>query len=817
MPAFWSAVRRVWPRRRPDGFTLLLAALGVLGAALALARQINSGVGLLWDEINYISVARSLLAGDGFIQFNGGIYADWPPLYPLLLAGSGLGILDPLTVAGPLNAAIFGLTVFIAGIYLRRRLASRLLLLGGVLALALAGPLLAVASWATSEPLFILLSTLALMSADRALSARHAGAARSALVWAGVFTALACLTRYMGITLVAALVPLLALQRGAALPEKARRIIIYTLIALAPLGLWMLRNQLLVGSPTGHRDYQVAVSVVEVLYRKLNILTDWLFPEPPIWYFALPPDYTFLPGAVGAALLAIVLGRTWWAHCKDVANAVQRARLLFAWFAALYIAAVIGAFVQGYTSNIHSTRYLVPAYLPLLLTALLALDPALRYARELRRRPRRGPRRAAAVGASVLLIAGLSLWLAGQIPVNARTIIQVNGGQIPLEGYPNYAYARWADSAALRYIREEITDGIVFSNREAAAYIHSGGDAQHRHLPSCSTAGIRRNLDGARAAGAVYLLWLYGVGRNCEMPADDADYYAGLDDLLAAVPLAPAAAFDDGVLFRYRPAADGVATGADPDPKRDLRQRYAAIAAGVPAAVSDSGFKLYLDDAVAPRWLTYINDQCAPDATQAPIYLNIVPANSIYLTGTNRQHGSSGYKFRFDRDGVRIGGQCMVSARLRHYAIASIGTGQSDPERGLIWHTDYEINRAGRLRAEYAAIAANQPPAARADFDLYHSGDRLIYARTPCVPADTEAPFYLHIVPVSDADLPASGRPHGFENRDFAFDQVGARIDGRQCLASVALPDYDIAVIRTGQYRPDAGRLWAAEFAPAAR
>ena len=816
-----SAGRRILSRR-PDGLTLLLAGLGILGAALALAREINSGVGLLWDEVNYISVARSLLAGDGFIQFNGSIYSDWPPLYPLLLAGSGLGVFDPLTVAGPLNAAIFGLTVFIAGIYLRTRLESRLLLLGGVLALALAGPLLAVATWAASEPLFILLCLLAWMQADRALSARDARSARSALVWAGVFTALACLTRYMGITVVMALAPLLALQRGVALPEKAQRIIIYMLLALAPLGLWMLRNQLLVGSLTGGRDYPVAVSLAEVLRRKLNIITGWLFPEPPIWYFALPADYTFLLGAVGVALLAIVLGRALWAHCQGVGNAARNGQLVFAGFAALYIAAVIGAFVQGFTSNIHSTRYLVPAYLPLLLTALLALDPALRQVRQWRRRQRRGWRRATAVGASVILIAGLVLWLAWQIPVNARTIIQVNGGQIPLEGYPNYAYARWADSAALRYLRAEITDGVVFSNRDAAAYIHSGGLTQHQPLP-CSIDGIRWHLDPARTAGAVYLLWFYySVGGSCEAPADYDGHYAGLDELLAAVPLEPVAAFDDGVLFRYRPPSDAAAAVPDAaaaaavDPRRDLRQHYAAIADGVPVAVSDSGFNLYLDDAAAPRWITYINDQCAADATQVPIYLSIVPANSVYLTGTNRQRGNSGYKFEFNRDGIRIGRQCMVSAPLPHYAIASIGTGQSDPERGRSWHEDYEINRAARLRAELAAARQAQSPIIQSDFEVYHHGGQLIYAKQPCSPADTAAPFFLHIVPVSAADLPESRRPHGFDNRDFDFDRAGALIDGRQCIATVALPEYDLSAIRTGQYVPDAGRLWAAEFAPAA-
>ena len=169
-PPLISAGRQVLPRRRPDNFTLLLVILGALGAALVLARQVNYGVGLTADAVSYISVARSLLDGNGFIQFDGDIYHKWPPLYPLLLAAASLGIFDPLTVAGPLNAALFGLAVFAVGMYLRTRLESRLLLLWCCLTLALAWPLLRLAYFAWSEMSFILFTMLALMPAERLLS-----------------------------------------------------------------------------------------------------------------------------------------------------------------------------------------------------------------------------------------------------------------------------------------------------------------------------------------------------------------------------------------------------------------------------------------------------------------------------------------------------------------------------------------------------------------------------------------------------------------------------------------------------------------------
>ena len=106
----------------PDRLTLLTVAVAALGAGLVLARELTYGAWLSWHPLNYISVARNLLDGDGFVTFSGGAYTMYPPFYPLLLAAAGLGVFDPRDVAGPLNAVIFGLTVFAVGNYLRHRL-----------------------------------------------------------------------------------------------------------------------------------------------------------------------------------------------------------------------------------------------------------------------------------------------------------------------------------------------------------------------------------------------------------------------------------------------------------------------------------------------------------------------------------------------------------------------------------------------------------------------------------------------------------------------------------------------------------------------
>ena len=59
--------------------------------------------------------------------------------------------------------------------------------------------------------------------------------------------------------------------------------------------------------------------------------------------------------------------------------------------------------------------------------------------------------------------------------------------------------------------------------------------------------------------------------------------------------------------------------------------------------------------------------------------------------------------------------------------------------------------------------------------------------------------------------MPQERRQFGFDNLDFDFFLRGALFDGK-CVATVPLPDYVIASLRTGQFGPQ-GELWSAEFA----
>ena len=127
-----------------------------------------------------------------------------------------------------------------------------------------------------------------------------------------------------------------------------------------------------------------------------------------------------------------------------------------------------------------------------------------------------------------------------------------------------------------------------------------------------------------------------------------------------------------------------------------------------------------------------------------------------------------------------------------------------------------DIGLAARAAAQaaYKRIAAGDygNPAAQSRFDLYLSGNTLIYLKEPCAAGDFDERFFLHIIPVALSDLPADRREAGYANLDFQFVDHGADIGGK-CVGLRELPGYAIERIRTGQFISGAGALWRAEFA----
>ena len=229
---------------------------------------------------------------------------------------------------------------------------------------------------------------------------------------------------------------------------------------------------------------------------------------------------------------------------------------------------------------------------------------------------------------------------------------------------------------------------------------------------------------------------------------------------------------------------------------------YRAISGETPATppVRLRDFDVYRSE----KGIAWVKEACANADLERPMELTIYPMDA------------AGRGYRLDVAGLRIGGACLWQAGLRGAALAQAH-----------FHDVGRVNfdaYVARLRRRYVLAAAE--PAARAAFDVYweepgqprdagrDGGPKLTYMKKHCRQADTTAPFFLHVTPVSRDDLPAARQPHGFASLDFRRQAVlAASFDGH-CVATRALPNYAIARIVTGQHVPGGEVLWRASIAP---
>ena len=359
-----------WTQLKPQGFTLLIACIAALGAALVLAQVLAHGVRLAGDSPFYIAAANNLLAELAYTSLGGHPNPVHPPGFPALLAIAGFASLPPLQAAGWVNAAALGLAIFFGGRWLSQKIASRFLTVWACLAIAFTPAVAKTALHAWSEPTFILCTTLALLQVDKFLSA----ATRSSLIWAAVFTALACMTRYIGVALIALTLSLLLLQHGVAMRRKLKRMAAYTLVAAAPIGAWLTRNYLAAGTLTGYR-HPASGDLSENAQLVLDVLLKW---APTAVTQSLGGVATGMAGVLLVGLLALLVRA-----CVHLATGADR-RAYFVvvngGFAAFYIAAMLAATTSIQLTPIDN-RYLSPAYMPLLFFAAWAMDRILQRSR----------------------------------------------------------------------------------------------------------------------------------------------------------------------------------------------------------------------------------------------------------------------------------------------------------------------------------------------------------------------------------------------------------------------------------------------------
>lgn len=235
--------------------------------------------------------------------------------------------------------------------------------------------------------------------------------------------------------------------------------------------------------------------------------------------------------------------------------------------------------------------------------------------------------------------------------------------------------------------------------------------------------------------------------------------------------------------------------------------------------IISSEYDIYLNG----NRLIYVNHDCnVGDQDDFQFQLHVYPYETTELLPARRHDALN---VRWDKSISYSGRRCIVSSLLLEYNVARIDTGQYIADGDFVWKVEYTFDPSGDPKVNVVADAEDfyrrryednltGQPAIRSIFDIYLNDGILTYIQEPCR-EDPEAvrPFFLHIIPKDLSDLPNNRRHLGSDNLDFqavedlvTFDDV--------CLITAQLPQYDIALIRTGQLDSDLNSVWSEEFQP---
>ncbi len=641
-----------------DPSTLLLVGIAGLGTAHILVRTATAtpyDAVIAYDPAIFLSTALNLLAGEGWRDFMGRPLVEWPPLFPLLLAAFGWVGIEPLAAGRWINATAFGLTILAAGCYLRSHLQARWLVLAATATLAASYPLSHWAAEFRTEPLFVLLTLLALVQLGSFLH----GGGRTPLLWGAVCTALAALTRYPGVVLIGTGVLLLLVRRTPPLATRLKDASVFGATASLPLAGVLTRNWAIAGTPTGPRSGS-GQSPAEGLSRVVEVFREWLIP--PNSLDGLGPLLWITAG------LVVVVSGLGLGYRREGRMGENKGKdrfglgpvLPFGGFALAYLGFMVAIVPLVIPVEIPA-RYLLPVYVPLLLVAVVLLDRLLSSEAV-------GRRAAVRYGLTALvLLAALAHGGA-----SAHSNLRLTARALEF-GFGLYNISYWESSETLDYIRPHLREGRIYSNNAHLAWFwdKTADLGRHQYLPRRHKEVmpyIMRRPDG----DDVHIVWF-----QHEKPLYDYN-----DMYIRFLPgVETVAELSDGVVFRVT-----AAKSFDAARYRARKQRY--VDQRIQQAdeqVRRAGWHVYRTG----RTLMYRKQPCAPDDVQAKFVLHVYPVDPADLPAGRKQYYFENLDFHFNWGGERVADECLVLVRVPAYAIDRIRTAQLAIENRILWEAEF--------------------------------------------------------------------------------------------------------------------------------
>jgi len=489
---------------------IVLVILSVIAFVMVIESTAFCGAAMSPDSVCYISTAEHLLAGKGYIQFDGSHYAQWPPLFPTILAVPGLFGIKPFAAARFINGISFGLIVFLSGVLFARRIKSRLLVLLGATAVLLSFTMLQISVYVWSEPIFIVLAVLFVLNISQFLENNRT----KYLMLASAFAGLACLQRYVGLTtIITGEILILLFARNISWRAKLKYCVLFGVIAFAPVCLWAVRN-IFVASGFGGYQAKFDTNIWDKITKPLVQITPWFVS------YRVPFAARLTILAITACLLvaASVLRR--YVCGKKYSGDVMLVKTSVI-FTLVYSVFTITASI--FTNAVANERLFSTTYLFVIFLMLIGIEAVGILLNLVTRKDWAG---------YLVVVVLCGLWLAIYLlPIVKQRVFYYK------EYGDGYSSVSWRRSPLINWLKSHPLQGQVFSNEPDGLFFLDGIEA--KYSPRCS-ADIVKFKKLMASPQKNYLVWYLPNGRK---------YLYDPKELNAVFRLTLIKQFPDGLIF----------------------------------------------------------------------------------------------------------------------------------------------------------------------------------------------------------------------------------------------------------------------------
>jgi len=469
-----------------------------------------SGVGISPDSIMYASTATNIQAHWSLMTFNQTPLVFFPVFYPAFLALiQFITQVDPFTAGSVINSSLFAAVILITGWMLAKFITrSRIYKWLILIAIILSPALIQIYSFLWSETLFILLVMLFILNYHHYLQKQTTGR----LLIIALVAALACITRYAGITLIGTGALMLLLDAKLPTSKKIKHIVIFCILSISLLIANLAYNRIHAGLSTGTREPSIT-PLSQNMYYVGTVLNDWGALGDFADHYAIPLTAFVLLALIGILVFKAVKGKI-----NSYENIIIAYTLVYGLF--IILIATFSRFEQL------NSRLLSPMFIPLIISCTSWVPDVLQKMK----------------GRAKFVLSGIAIL--GMLAFEYFTL-QVDLDLYDAEvdyGVPGYSDDSWNTSNFIKYLRTNkhiFKEGEpVYSNANEAVYFFTGMSAKlvPHHF-------FKKPIEDFFKEKHYYYIWFKVFDNGKEL--------LNIDDIQKVEKLNLIQKFPDGAVYEY--------------------------------------------------------------------------------------------------------------------------------------------------------------------------------------------------------------------------------------------------------------------------